>query len=380
MNVLELCLSPGLGGLELYVFNTAQALTSLFNTNKDTTTAPSKVFVVLDKDSKLDKYFQQNSDLCLQNIKRRTGLSMLLDTIKLAKIIDNNKIDTVHIHWKRDLPLSALAKIISKRHPTIIYTRHMMITRKKDDFYHNFLHEQMNLMLTISKDLEQKCKQFIPRYAKKITTLYHGVKEPDVFLDNATRIENKKNFNFTADDFIVGMVGRLERNKGQHLLISAISAAKDHGHNIKAFIIGHETVTGYRDTLKQQANNLDIKNRIHFEDFSQQPQQLMQLCDCIVLATENETFGLVLPEAMRAGVAVIGSDSGGVPEIIEHNNTGLLFKTNDSDDLYTQIEKLFLDSVFKSKLAAQGKKSADERFNDHTHFRRLTKYLQSTLN
>ena len=116
-----------------------------------------------------------------------------------------------------------------------------------------------------------------------------------------------------------------------------------------------------------------------FQDFVSQPQQLMQLCDCVTLASAQETFGLVLPEAMRSGVAVIGSNSGGVPEIIDHEKTGLLFDSGNADDLYNQIEKLYLDPALKKVIAEQGKKSADERFNNELHFKQLEQYLQSII-
>lgn len=393
MNVLELCLSPSLGGLELYVFRAAQALSLSTQTDnaKDliknsslptnqSTNLPTKVIAIVDKSSKLDEYFQNNSDIDTFHLKRRTSVLALFSAKKLARTIDNNKIDIIHVHWNKDFLLSVLGKLLSKRRPAIVFTRHMMITREKKDIYHNFLHRHMNLMLTISKELESLCKKFIPGYAEKIVTLYHGVKAPEKFLDEDNRIESRKTFNFGADDFVVGIIGRLEENKGQHLLINAISMAKQHGYNIKALIIGHEMTSGYRDILKKQADDLDISNQITFQDFTQQPQQLMQLCDCIVLATRCETFGLVLPEAMRSGVAVIGSNSGGVPEIIQHDKTGLLFESFNAQDLFKQIERIYLDVDLKNQLAAQGKQDADIRFNDTLHFQQLEKLFRSCIN
>ncbi|MCK4833484.1 MAG: glycosyltransferase family 4 protein, partial [Gammaproteobacteria bacterium] len=261
----------------------------------------------------------------------------------------------------------------------LVYTRQMMITRVKDDFYHNFLYSQLDLMLTITRELEGLCKKFIPLYKEKITTLYYGVKKPEKILDEKSIAQQREDMGFSKDNFVAGLIGRLEESKGQHLLIDAISTAKKNGHDIKALIVGHEMNPGYRDTLKKQADELGVLDNIIFQDFTSEPQQLMQLCDCVILASGQETFGLVLPEAMRAGVAVIGSNSGGVPEIIEHETTGLLFKTKDADSLYQQLERLFLDPGFKEKLSIQGNKSADERFDNSSHFQQLEKHLESAI-
>jgi L-malate glycosyltransferase len=372
MNVLELCLSAGLGGLELYVFRSSEALAkSQLHQNT--------IIPVLRQGSKLDNYYKEHVSFNIKYIKHFFSPLPLINARKLAGIIDNNRIDVIHMHWGKDLPLAAFARAFSKRKPALVYTRQMMITRAKNDFYHNFLYRQLNLMLTITRELEGLCKKFIPSFADRITTLYYGVKKPAEFLDDKTIAQQRDQLGFNSTDFVAGLIGRLEESKGQHLLIAAIHSAKQNGQEIKALIVGHEMNPGYRDKLKQQANRLGVLDNIVFLDFTSTPQQLMQLCDCVILASGQETFGLVLPEAMRAGVAVIGSNSGGVPEIIEHGKTGLLFETQNADSLYRQLERLYLDAAFKDKIALQGKQDADRRFDNDVHFRKLEEHLGSAI-
>ena len=370
--MLELCLSSGLGGLELYVFRSADALQNS-QTNKN------NVIAVLARNSKLDDYFNKNSTIKTQYIKRFFNPLPLFNAKKLAAIIDKNKIDVIHMHWGKDLPLAAFAKAFSKRKPALVYTRQMMITRAKTDFYHNFLYQKLDLMLTITKELEGLCKKFIPLFADKITTLYYGVKQPKEMLDETSIQQQRENIGFSKNDFIAGLIGRLEESKGQHLLIDALHTAQQNGHDIKALIVGHEMTPGYREKLKNQADKLGVLDNIIFQDFTSDPQQLTQLCDCVILASGQETFGLVLPEAMRAGVAIIGSNSGGVPEIINHENTGLLFYSGVSNNLYQQIERLYINPEFKKTIAQQGKLSADERFDNASHFKQLEQHLQSII-
>lgn len=373
MNALELCLSEGLGGLELYVFRSSEALAS-------STSNTNTVLTVLKKNTKLSEYFKHHSSLKSKYIKTFFSPLPIFSAYKLASIIDQHNIDVIHMHWGKDLPLAAFSKFFSKRKPALIYTRQMMITREKNDFYHNFLYRQLDLLLTITKELEGLCKKFIPLYSDKITTLYYGVKKPAQVLDETNIHQQRESIGFTKNDFITGLIGRLEESKGQHLLIEALHLAQKKGHNIKALIVGHEMNPGYRDKLAQQASDLGVLKNIVFQDFTSEPQQLMQLCDCVLLASSQETFGLVLPEAMRSGVAVIGSNSGGVPEIINHGKTGLLFESKNSDDLYQKIKQLYLDTNYKNKLAEQGKTFADKHFNNDAHFKNLEQCLDTVMN
>ncbi|UCB53856.1 MAG: glycosyltransferase family 4 protein [Thiotrichales bacterium] len=364
MNILELCLSPGLGGLELYVFRSAQALAE-----------NNHVLAVLNTAGKLTDYFNAHSDIEASYLEKSSKVLPLFNARKLAAIIDRNEIDVIHMHWGNDLALAALAKKLSRGKPALVYTRQMKITRYKTDFYHRLLYDQMDLMLTITRQLEKEARTFIPGRDDRITTLYYGVNAPAEFLSHDEIRHQRSELGFNDDDFVTGLLGRLEKGKGQHLLIEALAMARRDGLEPKALIVGHEMNPGYRSELLQQARTLDVDSNIVFMDFVPEPQKVMQLCDCIALTSREETFGLVLPEAMRCGIAVIGSNKGGVPEIITHKKTGLLFESWNSASLYKQIHRLYTDADFRKALAANGKIDADSRFNTEDHFSSLERHL-----
>ena len=133
------------------------------------------------------------------------------------------------------------------------------------------------------------------------------------------------------------------------------------------------------EQAEQLADRLGVIDNIVFNDFVPDPQRLMQICDCICLTTYEETFGLVLPEAMRAGVAVIGSNAGGVPEIIDHQQTGLLFDSKDDESLYQQLLYYCQDPVRRDEIAQRGKQKADDMFDESRHFKQLESILQETV-
>ena len=367
MNILSLCMSGDLGGLELYALRSALALSK---NNK-------LVFVTTESGRLADKLNEENIQTFY--LKPWFRPLPLISAYRLATIIDQQQVDILHMHWGRDLALASLAKRLSRRKPGLVYTRQMMITRNKKDFYHRFLYSQLDLMLTITRQLESLCKRFLPGDHIKIQTLYYGVNPPERFLDNSEKQQLRREKGFAADDFVVGLFGRLEDGKGQHLLISALAEARAQNKILRALIVGHEMLPGYRDKLLAMAQEKQVAEQIVFNDFVDNPQQLMQICDCICLTTYEETFRLVLPEAMRAGVAVIGSNMGGVPEIIKHNKTGLLFESRNASDLCKQLCLLHDQPEIKTGLAAAGKKKADEQFDSVRHFNALDQILEEQM-
>lgn len=367
MKILELCLSPDLGGLELYMQRCSLRLRQ-----SDT------VVAVVAPDSRLEERLRREGIKPLL-LRWHSKALPLLAAWRLAQIIDREEVDLVHIHWGKDLALAALAKVMSRSKPKLVSTRQMQITRPKRDFYHNFLYRQVDLNITITHALAKAMAGFLPPECReRIAPLYYGVAAPEVVIDPAQRAGIRQELGIGADTFLIGLFGRIKRYKGQHLLVEAVTRAVRDGADVAALIVGQAFEEKYVEELKQRVTAEGLHERILFRDFVEQPQRLMQACDMIALTTVEETFGLVLVEAMRAGVAVLGSDRGGVPEIIDHGVTGLLFRSGDADDLYTQIKSIWNSRETLAEFAWRGQKKADTLFNEEEHFVALRALLMKT--
>src|SRR5574344_26622 len=276
--------------------------------------------------------------------------------LKLAKIIDKEKIDIIHLHWTKDLPVVVFAKLLSKRKPKIVQTRHMHMTRFKSDFYHKFLYKNIHIMIAVTNLVKEQLEKFIPKdIIPKIETSYIGANTPKL-LSNEEKNSLKKSFNI-ADEFIVCIVGRIEEAKGQHIALQAVENLRKNGIKIKTLVVGHYMDENYFSYLN------DI-----FTGFVSNPTDLMQISDCVVLATKKETFGLVLIEAMKCGICVLGSNSGGPLEIIDDEKTGLLFESMNSDSLCEKLSFIIENEELKESLALNGKIKANEFFDSKKQF------------
>ena len=348
-NILEICLSPDLGGLELYM--------------KDLT-IELNAFAVISDNSKLDTYFDDHN-INYSKIKKKAFF-------KLAKIIDANDIDIIHLHWTKDIPTVVLAKLLSKRKPKIVQSRHMHMTRFKSDFYHKFLYKNIDAMIAVTKLVQEQLEKFIPLNVRpQIFQSYIGAKSFPI-LKESRKEQLKKQYNI-QDEFIVSIVGRIEKPKGQHLVLKAIQTLRKNGVNAKAMVIGHAMNESYLEELKK-AYPKDI-----FTGFVNNTHELMQLSSCLVLATQKETFGLVLIEAMKCGVCVIGNNKGGPLEIIEDGISGLLFDDEIEDDLFDKLFTLYNDRDRTELLASNGQKRANTVFDSQKQFEEIKTILNEEI-
>ncbi len=251
----------------------------------------------------------------------------------------------------------------------------MTMTRFKNDFYHKFLYKNIDLMIAVTKELEKQLNKFIPSDIRpKIKQVYLGAECSSKY--SKEEIQSFKEEIQSKNSFTVGLIGRINEFKGQHLLIEAMKTLKEKDLDIKAFFVGHPMKEEYLLELKDRLKSYNLEEDVKFLGFTNEPHKFMQACDSVIMASKNETFGLVTIEAMQMGTAIIGANSGGVLEIIDDKETGLLFESQNSNDLALKIEELYLNTILKEKLEKNGEQKATEYFNNDIQFEKLIKVLK----
>jgi len=362
MNVLGICLSPGKGGLELYAQRAIHALARAGHNCHFLCRPGSDLY---DRDWQVPRL----------ELRPRWRALPLLAARRLARMIDQLQIDILHMHWNKDLVLVVLAKLLSRRKPKLVYSRHMEITRSKKDVYHRLLYRQVDLMLVIARFVEQQARRFLPLADGQIQLLYLGVPSTvPATPEECTQLLPA--FFLQGSVMRIGLIGRIEYYKGQHVLIEALAILARQNLHPRAALIGPVMDESYYAKLLQQIRDSGLSQNVACLGETRQTQKLMSCCDVVVLTTYCETFGLVLAEAMRVGAAVVGTNAGGVPEIIRHGETGMLFRPGDAGELAQRLVELMRDTKLRRRLADAGKDYADASFDEVRHFNELARILE----
>ncbi|MCH8204508.1 MAG: glycosyltransferase family 4 protein [Candidatus Hydrogenedentes bacterium] len=367
MNVVELCLSYGHGGLEMYPHKVMQWL--------------------LDEDHPCIAVVRPGTPLATRlegagipcAYLRVHGRHLpLIAARRLASLLEAREADILHIHWAKDLLLAVLAKRFCRRRLKLVYTRQMGVMSSKHDRYHRFVYRHVDRYIVITKRLQEEARRFLPLPPGDIRLLYYGVPDPPP----SARQECPDFLNrsgLEGPGIKVGLFGRIAHVKGQHLLGEAVEILMARACGIRAALIGGIIDQVYFDGLMDRIETSGLSDRLKYLGFIEDPISVMGCFDVVVLTTYTETFGLVIAEAMRAGTAVIGTNAGGVPEMIEDGETGLLFEEGDAAGLADAIQRLATDPSLRARLAASGKAFADEHFSEPRHFEGLRHIFESVL-
>lgn len=116
---------------------------------------------------------------------------------------------------------------------------------------------------------------------------------------------------------------------------------------------------------KEMAEQHGLEDRVRFLGVVDHVAPLLARADLLLLPSTTESFGLVALEAMASGVPVIATDVGGLPEVVDHGQTGYLAGVGDVDTMAMYALRLLTDSVHHREISAQAQRRARECFDYH---------------
>jgi glycosyltransferase involved in cell wall biosynthesis len=181
---------------------------------------------------------------------------------------------------------------------------------------------------------------------------------------------------------MLGMIGMLQEWKGQHVFVKALSLLKQRGLNFHASIAGTEPfgARGYEQRLRQMVRDFGLDDTVSFVGFVSKPYDYLAQLDVAVHASiEPEPLGRVVVEAMLVGTAVVATNGGGIPEFVEHEQTGLLVPMGNPNAMAHAIGRLLQDEELRQRLAQAAQQRAREMFDPAKHAREVMRVYQKLL-
>ncbi len=282
--------------------------------------------------------------------------------------------DVVHVHGGRELPFAVLAKLRFRRRMRLVYSRHIVLNRSKKDLWHRVLYRHVDAYLAVSEQIREQALRRVPIPSERVHFLHHGMElpanEPDA------RALARAKLGFRDNCFLVGSFSRIELAKGQHTLIEAVSLLRKKAVDVQAFIMGHVSEAAYGEHLTRLVRELQLDAHVIFLDFVPDAHRLMSACDAVVVPSKQEGFGLVVIEAMAAGIPVIGTrGAGGMLNLMEHEKNGLLFDWEDAAMLAQQLEALYQDPDLRARLGCNGRSLVERHFSLEDHLNALENHF-----
>lgn len=218
-------------------------------------------------------------------------------------------------------------------------------------------------LLGVSDAVRDDMRASLPKWPTgRIQTLYNRIDIEQLQATQLPAAEAREALGLSSSAFIVGNVGRLHPDKDQATLLRGFALARPSlPENSQLVIMGKGRL---EQDLKELARELDIGSQVLFLGQVADARRYYKAFDVFALSSDNEPFGMVLLEAMVAGVPLLATSAGGAKEVVE--GVGVLFPLGDDQHLAQGLGYLAtLNDEQRAACAELMLQRLRERFSDH---------------
>ena len=169
-----------------------------------------------------------------------------------------------------------------------------------------------------------------------------------------------------AETPLAGIVGIIDPAKGQMTAVKAVNGLIQKGTPVQLEIVGEIGDPAYYEEIAAYIKEQGIGEHVRFTGFTKDIQSIYRRLDVLLMCSPNEALGRVTIEGMMYGVPVVAFDSAGTSEIVRHEQTGLLYRSDDRS-LAVELERLLNDHSLYTGIAERAREHVFQNFT-------ITKY------
>lgn len=334
MKILNIMLSRDLGGIQqaFLDYNTALEMQNI------------KVINITSYNAKINS-FLPNQSLKLFNLAPTDPISVLL----LKYIIYKTKPDIIIAHGNRAINFSKLAKSRNIKLVGIAHNYSMKGLRK------------CNYIIALTHHM----KEYL---------LKNNFAESQIFiLPNMMNITKKFISKPYKKPIIIGVLARFVAKKGVDIFIKAIKILQDKNFKIQAVIGGDGEE---KANLINLINNLNLQDHITFTGWIKDKDKFFEQIDIFCLPSLHEPFGIIVLEAMEAGLPIISTNTEGPAEILRNMQDGLICSTGSAEDLAEKIAYLLDNPTKAEEFSKNAYLRLKQNYNIKIVSKKLFQYLQ----
>jgi glycosyltransferase involved in cell wall biosynthesis len=295
--------------------------------------------------------------------------------------------DVIHLNSSKAGGIGASAGWIFKRigrtHPRIVFTVHGWGFDEPRPRIQRFLIMSASALtawfadtiICISKKDLKSAERFIPK--KKRIYIPNGIAASELLSRKEARriISNIINTPIQENDLVIGTIAEFTKNKGYLYLLDALTLLTKKGIMYKAVWIGDGEE---RNAFMLEVASRGLEKQILFTGFLENAKTYLNAFDVFVLPSLKEGLPYTILEAMISGVPVISTRVGGIPDIVESGENGILVEPKDSRELAFGLERLARTQHFRNSFAERAKNTIQTSYTLEGMMTKTLKAYEST--
>lgn len=284
------------------------------------------------------------------------------DIRALRSIMRSFRPDVLHLHGGRDSWVAAAALLFwpQELRPKVIRTKHNMFPIAGHLLNRWMYGRFFDYLISISTGVTSQCAEKPWLRGKKIFLIPSACDASRFKVPPATRDSRRREFGFSEPHVVIAMTGRLRPEKGHDVLLDAASQIVSHNRNVRFLLLGSGSLQG---ELAARVQKRGLQAHIVLAGFRDDVPECLSAADLYVQPSLAEGLGTSVLEAGAAGLAIAASDTGGIPDIVIHEKTGLLVTPGSPQSLAQAVIRMLDDAALRTALGDAARQHVRDNFS-----------------
>jgi glycosyltransferase involved in cell wall biosynthesis len=290
----------------------------------------------------------------------------------LARYLRRFRPDVINVHDRASLPYVVLANRIAGRRPIVFSAHGLLVQDERPRRRDRWAARHIARATAVSKLAGEEYARLL-NWKGEVDQIDNGV--PRVERCEGLRRELRRSLGFRDDTFVFVAVGNVKPEKGFEDLLQAAASLRGSmaGRETRIIVAGEPADEKYHASLLVQAKELNLDGHTRFLGYWSDTRALYSAADAFVLSSRKEGLPLVLLEAMSAGLPIVATGVGAVPEVIRGDVDGLLVPPASPERLAAAMSRIATDDSLRASLGG----AARERVESQYSVRRMAeRYLE----
>jgi L-malate glycosyltransferase len=333
-----------------------------------------KVIFVYNEYPSVEFYIKKIEEMNASIIELRTDKGFLSLALGIIKILFTYKPEVVHNHF--NFPLARLTLffstlfLIPQRYLTIHSIPSNTSILSRISFY--FISKCTSKIITVSDAAKFFLINKLNVRAEDIETIYLGI--------NIAEFENKidktklTKFDIPKDKKIVGCIAFHNPVKGIDVLLDAMNIIKNKYHRndvVLCQVGGYYSGYYYTKFLEERTTQLNIEDIVLWLGIQNNIPEIIPFFDVYVQPSRNEGLGLTIVEAFASRLPVVGTNVGGIPEVVIDGENGFIVESEDSEMMANKILYILDNEEVSAKFGERGNSYIKEKFDINTQVKKV---------
>jgi len=353
--ICQLVLGLPVGGTEVLACRLGQRLRGEFDF----------LFVCLDEIGSLGESLQKEG-FRVVSLKRQPGIDWRC-SLRLSRLIRQEKVDAVHAHQYTPFFYSMTARLFGSRVP-VLFTEHGRFLpdhpRRKRMIFNRCFLRRKDRCVGVGNAVRQALIQNEGIPESRVGVIYNGI-DMSPYQNGppgADRALVRAELGLNDNDFVVAQVARLDYLKDHFTAIRAIERVARECDRVRLLLVGDGPE---RATIEAEIQKRGVSSHVRLVGIRSDVSRVLAASDAFLLTSISEGIPLTIIEAMCAGLPVVSTRVGGIPEIVEDEVTALLADAGDDEGLAHRLLRLAAAAQLREEMGQRGRVHAISHFSEN---------------